>query len=122
MMKPIRLIGVMPEEHKPSSVVPHMRPATFGSLVHRLAKDTGNIKFSNHARERMEERGIRDFVVVDVLRFGEIKGEVKPGNNPGDWKAKFVREAKGRREVGVVVVTYRNSSLLVKTAEWEDAK
>jgi hypothetical protein len=63
----------------------------------------------------MEERGIRDVVAVEVLRSGEIRGDITPGDKPGEWKAKFVKEAKGRREVGVVVITYRNSRLFVKT-------
>jgi hypothetical protein len=32
----------------------------------------------------------------------------------------MVRAVKGRREVGVVVLTVRNEYLLVKTVEWED--
>jgi len=34
----------------------------------------------------------------------------------------MVKEVKGRREAGVVVLTIRNERLLVKTVEWEDVK
>jgi hypothetical protein len=70
----------------------------------------------------MEERGIRDHVAVLVLRQGEIKGDIEPGLKPGEWKVKLTREAKGRREAGVVVLVIRNARLFVKTVEWEDQK
>jgi hypothetical protein len=109
-------------ERKPSNVIPQMQPAALRGIVHRLAKDTANISWSKHALDRMAERDIRDHVVIDVLRSGEVRGPIEPGNSPGEWKAKMVKEAKGRREAGVVVVVYRSERLFVKTAEWEDAK
>lgn len=115
------LIGVVSQQPR-SNVVVQMRPETIRALVHRLARDTANIKWSVHALARMSERGIRDHVVVDVLRGGDVKGEIDPGKNSGEWKVKMTREAKGRREVGVVVVVIRNARLFVKTAEWEDVK
>jgi len=97
-----------------------LRPETLRDLIHRLAADSDNVKWSTHAFQRMDERGITDKVALDVLRFGETKGEIEPGENAGEWKVKMVRPVKGRREVGVVVVTVRNARLLVKTVEWED--
>jgi hypothetical protein len=102
-------------------IISQMRPGTLRDLVHRLARETANISWSRHAHERMAERDIRDHVVLDVLRHGDIKGDIEPGQQPGEWKAKLVREAKGRREVGVVVLV-RNARLFVKTVEWEDTK
>ena len=60
--------------------------------------------------------------MLDVLRHGEIKGDIEPGQRPGEWKVKLIREAKGRREAGVVVLVVRNARLFVKTVEWEDKK
>jgi hypothetical protein len=97
-----------------------LRPETVRDLVHRLATDTDNIKWSTHALERMSERGITDKMAVEVLQKGDLKGEVEKGSNVGEWKAKLVRRVKGRREAGVVVLTVRNGQLLVKIAEWED--
>ncbi len=34
----------------------------------------------------------------------------------------MVRAVRGRREVGVVVVTLRNEKIFVKTVEWEDVR
>jgi hypothetical protein len=115
------LIGVV-AQRPGTNVVPQMRPGILRDLVHRLARDTANISWSVHALERMAERDIRDHVVIDVLRHGEIKGDVEAGKNPGEWKVKLTREAKGRREAGVVVLVVRNARLFVKTAEWEDLK
>jgi len=97
-----------------------LRPETIRDLVHRLALDTANIGWSTHAIDRMPERGITDKMVVDVLRRGAPKGAIEGGKNPGEWKVKMVWQMKGRREVGVVVVTVRNARLFVKTVEWED--
>lgn len=68
----------------------------------------------------MHERGIADWVAVEVMRLGYAKGTTTAGANPGEWKIKMCREVKGRREVGVVVLTVKNARLFVKTVEWED--
>jgi hypothetical protein len=68
----------------------------------------------------MLERGITDRVALDVLRTGYLKGEIEPGKNPGEWKAKICKQVKGRREVGVVTIVLRARRLFVKTVEWED--
>jgi Domain of unknown function (DUF4258) len=114
----------MPDADDPNergkAVAFRIRPETIRDLVRRLAADSENVKWSNHAQERMVERGITDKVVMDVLRSGDPKGDIEPGTNAGEWKVKMVRTVKGRREVGVVVVTVGNEYLLVKTVEWED--
>jgi hypothetical protein len=107
-----------PTAKKAPSALP--RPETIRDLVHRLATDTANISWSRHAFERMTERGITDLVALSVLRKGSLKGAIEGGQNPGEWKVKLVHQVKGRREVGVVVVTVRNARLFVKTVEWED--
>lgn len=99
-----------------------LRPETVRELVQRLAQESENVKWSVHALERMNERGITDKVALEVLRFGDVKGAVEAGKCPGEWKVKMVRTVKGRREAGVVVLTIRNAHLLVKTVEWEDLR
>jgi hypothetical protein len=97
-----------------------LRPETIRDLVHRLAANTANISWASHSLERMTERGITDAMAIDVLRRGSPKGAIEGGKNAGEWKVKMVRQVKGRREAGVVVVTVRNARLFVKTVEWED--
>ena len=77
---------------------------------------------AKHLLERMAERGISDKFALEAMRQGLTKGDVDAGQNPGEWKVKMTYRPKGRREVGVVVVTVRNERLLVKTVEWEDLK
>lgn len=117
------LIGATMSEAKPSKQADFRpRPETIRDLIYRLAANTRNIAWSTHALERMTERDITDRVAVEVLRTGTLEGPIEPGANPGEWKTKMVKEVRGRREVGVVVITIRNEKLLVKTAEWEDPK
>ncbi|MBX3598258.1 MAG: DUF4258 domain-containing protein [Rhizobiaceae bacterium] len=97
-------------------------PKEFLARVRFLAQDTSFISWSRHARERMEERDISIRMAVTVIREGYLKGEVVAGKSQGEWKAKIVRNAKGRRDVGVVVLLFRNDRLLVKTVEWEDVR
>jgi hypothetical protein len=109
-----------PEQRQPAVFQP--RPETIRDLIHKLAKDTANVRWSQHALERMDQRGIRDKVALDVLRAGQVKGGVHPGKKPGEWKVKMVMQVKGRREMGVVVLTVHNARLYVSTVEWEDTK
>src|SRR5262245_23547249 len=113
----------MEEKKAPSEPIPFApRPETVEQMVRRLAADTNNIKWSKHALARMSERGITEKQAVDVLRRGFQKGATEGGDNPGEWKVKMTYQIKGRREVGVVVITVRNARLFVKTVEWEDLR
>lgn len=97
-------------------------PGELQTRIRELARDSKNVGFSTHAEDRMDERGISDLDALRVLRTGEIKGRVTPGRSDGEWKCKVVAPVKGRREVGVVVLTIRNRKLRVKTVEWEDLR
>ena len=68
----------------------------------------------------MTERGTTDAEAIKVLRIGELKGDIDPGEKRGEWKCKFVAPIKGSRELGVVTIVASNSRLFVKTVEWED--
>ena len=107
----------MPEAKSPKPVEFRPRPEKTNP---RLAADTRKIFWTPHAHERMAERDITDRTAVDVLRTGSPR--IEPGKHSGEWKVKMVKEVKGRREAGVVVLTIRNERLLVKTVEWEDVK
>lgn len=70
----------------------------------------------------MEERGIPIRIALTVIREGVVMGEIELGKNPGEWKLKVVRNVKGRRDVGVVLLLVRNTRIDVKTVEWEDVR
>lgn len=98
------------------------RPDEMVERIHRLAKESKNVAFSNHAEERMDERGISDLDALRVLRSGCLSGSIEPGAYEGEWKCKIVAPIKGRREVGVVTILVKNRKLRVKTVEWEDLR
>jgi len=98
------------------------RPDEMLARIKHLAKDSKNVAFSDHAEERMDERGITDLDAFRIMRTGYISGAVEPGINEGEWKCKIVAAIKGRREAGVVTLLIRNRKLRVKTVEWEDMK
>lgn len=98
------------------------RPEKLLERIQQLAIESKNVAFSDHAEERMDERGITDLDALRVLRSGYISGDIEPGKNAAEWKCKVVAPMKGRREVGVVTLLIRNRRLLVKTVEWEDLR
>jgi len=85
-------------------------------------ENTGNVFFTDHAFERMEERDIPDVTIYRVLRNGHIKGEPEPGKKEGEWKIKICDAVRGRREVGVVTIVVNNEKLVITTVEWEDPR
>lgn len=98
------------------------KPSQILDIVRGAAADSANVKFGNHALDRMEERGITTLDALRVLRDGEIKGSIEPGKNHGEWKCKIAKMMKGSREIGVVTLIMNNRRLFVKTVEWEDLK
>lgn len=88
--------------------------------IRTLAAGRMSPGFSDHALDRMEERGITTLDVVRVLKIGGIKGEVEAGRAAGEWKCKVVARVKGSREIGVITIVVAQRRLFVKTVEWED--
>lgn len=101
-----------------ASVTP--RPEFLLASIRHLARTSDNVGWSDHALDRMDERGITDKQALEVLRKGDIKGRIVNGNKVGEWKVKIVAPVKGSREVGVVTIVIKDRRLLVKTVEWED--
>lgn len=103
---------------KAASITP--RPEFLLATIRQLARSSDNVAWSDHALDRMDERGITDKQALEVLRNGDIEGGIVNGNNRGEWKCKVVAPVKGNREVGVVTIVIKDRQLLVKTVEWED--
>ncbi len=89
--------------------------------IHETAKRTDNVFFGDHALERMEERGITDAQVYEVLRKGRVS-EPPALTKLGEWKCKIVNELRGGRQVGVVTIILKSGKLFIKTVEWEDKR
>ena len=89
--------------------------------VHKRAQTSDNIIFSYHARDRMDKRDISDADVLRILRNGDLRGDVKQGQEENEWKLKIVYLLRETREAGVVAIVHPNSTkLLAVTVEWED--
>jgi len=108
------------ERSKSPAVESIMAPARLMKIIRGLATDTSKVAFGKHARERLGERGISNIDAIRVLRIGEISGSVVSGARQGEWKCKVTAPIKGGREVGVITITYLESTLFIKTVEWED--
>lgn len=106
----------------PAKAVLQFRPrdADLERSVRELAKDSGLVSFTRHARERLEERGLTDRQALFVLMGGTLVGGVSPGQKPGEWKCKMVARIKGNRDAGVVTLVVESRRLIVLTVEWED--
>jgi hypothetical protein len=113
----------MASDETPKKVVriPY-RPEYVRDLVRRLALDTSNIQWRKHALDRMSERDITDEMALQGLETGLLKRRHPIGEQPDELKLKMVHQIKGRREVGVVVVTVQQVRLRVITVEWEDVR
>lgn len=110
-------------EKRPEKIATFVMPvSTMLVRIRALAACSDTVRWSRHARERMQERDISLRVAMTVLQLGGIVGDITPGESPGEWKAKVVRKKRGMRDIGVVVVTVREDYLLVKTVEWEDIR
>lgn len=116
------MIGVMKATDPNKSVAEfRLTPRVAESRINSAAKDSGNVIFGEHALQRMDERGIPDVQVLEILRTGIVPD--KPERTEyGEWKCKVVKEIRGRRQAGVVTIILNNGRLFIKTVEWEDLK
>lgn len=96
------------------------RPEKLLAIIKFLAETTNLVVFTDHASERMVERGIVALDVYRVLRSGQIRGPISKGKRDGEIHCKVAYQIRGSREVGVVVVVVRDQQLVILTAEWED--
>ncbi|MCJ9721136.1 DUF4258 domain-containing protein [Agrobacterium sp. SHOUNA12C] len=98
-----------------------LTPRVAETRIHMAAADSANVIFGNHVLERMDERGIPDVQVLDILRTGYVNATPERTEND-EWKCKIVKEIRGRRQAGVVTIILNNGRLFLMTVEWEDVK
>lgn len=106
-----------------SNVVALLAPRKAVEIIRRLSENSCNVRFTEHAQERMEERDITVFDIQNVLKKGEIVGNPKKcPKNKNSWICKLVRHARGNRDIGVITVIVNMEHLKIVTVEWEDLK
>ena len=112
------------EENKEASNVMQLRMTRDFAIarVHELSKDSGNLRWTRHIRERMLERGIDTDAVLRVLRSGDIDQDPVAGDAKGEWIVKLTRKMTGGRTVGIVTILLKENRLRLVTAEWEDLR
>ena len=90
-------------------------------LIHRLARDSGNVILTMHAKARMAERDIVRRDLDRILRAGTVSEEPLR-DRYGNWSCKIVLRLRGRRDAGAVTVIEKGKMLIVVTVEWEDLR
>lgn len=105
---------------KPNVVKFPPTPASIQSRIQILAKASENIIWTNHVKERMNERGISPDQVMRILQTGDVTDLPIVGKHDDEWKAKIVRKLPNGRSAGVVTLVIRDRRLCLLTAEWED--
>lgn len=69
-------------------------------MIRDAAADSGRVRLTRHARDRMAERGVVMREVLSVLRRGRFDEEPAPAvNPPGHWTARL----SNREGLAVVV-------------------
>jgi hypothetical protein len=114
------IVGMMKPKQSTSVAAFCPRPHVLIATIRRLAAQSGNVSFSDHALDRMEERDLTTLDVVRALRIGDIAGNIEAGNGMGEWKCKVVERRKRARDIGVATIVMKDSKLFIKTVEWED--
>lgn len=82
--------------------------------------NTKAIILTDHARERMEERGFDMTDLLHVLRNGDLQWHEPVDGKTGDIKCKMTKRIIGGRDAGVITVVKRATLLIIITMEWED--
>ena len=83
-----------------SKVIPF--PAEIRQIVervHAIAEHSDKIQWTDHARERMEERDVTSRQVLETLRRGKRIGS--PQREDDEWKITLEKHHAGRR-IGVM--------------------
>lgn len=88
--------------------------------IRALALDTGSIILTDHAQERMEQRGIVMRDLLRILRTGYVD-EAPVELREGDWQCKMTQQIGGR-EAGAVTIIVQAQQLVIRTVEWEDGR
>ena len=102
--------------------LPEPSAEELGAEIRRIAvNEPDQIRWTKHARQRLEERGIARTAALRVLTVGSVEQGVSPSKKGLGWETKMVGKMVGStRDVGVVVALLVQGVLTVITVQWED--
>lgn len=90
--------------------------------IRNSAKDTALLRWTDHVRFQMAERGLDVDDILAILRTGFVDEQPEPGDGTG-VKAKITLRLKVGREASVVVaLNDQRPNLTLVTAFWVDGK
>lgn len=88
-------------------------------VIQKLAEDTGNIRITSHANERIDQRGFVFNDVLTILRNGIIHEE--PRFEKHNWKYRLdFTQFDSYRDAACVVSIQKKGKLDVITVMWID--
>lgn len=90
-------------------------------IVAERARVSDNVVITDHAAERMDERGITLDDVLVILRKAAIYVAPKR-NEHAEWQVEVERRMPGGREAAVVTVIPDGIFLIVRTVMWRDER
>jgi hypothetical protein len=83
--------------------------------VRALAADSGKVFITEHARDRMLERGISDLEVIDCLRHGVIQRPSQMDRKTGHLKCRMEHFGPSRNVAVVAALDEANPDVVVVT-------
>lgn len=98
-----------------------MSAAAIQRLVRQRADTSAHVIITDHARQRMAERGFTIDDILKILRQGAIY--VPPFRNEhGSWQTDVERRMPGGRDAVAVTVVPHDKMLIVRTIMWRDER
>ena len=76
------------------------------------ARNTGNILWTDHALERMEERGFNNRQALRTIREGNIDGKIVP-DGEDEWKLTLKKQDAGQTVHVVVAISDREELTVI---------
>jgi Domain of unknown function (DUF4258) len=89
--------------------------------VREIAWESKQVIWTDHALERMQERGFTLPEVLTSLRGGYVD-EPPTEEAYREWKCKVTKNFRGRTVGVITVVLDQQGQLVIVTVEWEDIR
>ena len=93
----------------------HWNISAFEKHVHALARESDAVRFTFHARTRMEQRGITVPMALDCLRRGVIRRPPEQNIKTGWHECRMERYTAGKNVAVVAAVDEDDPSVMVVT-------